>query len=620
MAYFRNYGNGTESGHFTDDEAQDDVDRVHTEAGNGDVDASSSDKDVEMKVEGRYRSDEELTDQNDSRVQNATDVGNATVNGMQNLQPPGRRTALGAKWGSSFWKDFQPMPVREGSESEQDSKIVDSDYKSDAGSHDNSSDAKKDRLETQDDDMQKDAGEVQRGHADVPADEMLSDDYYEQDGDEQSDSLHHRDLNQPRVSNSRQLSRPIAVNKNVPRNKKSAKFNDYDYDDEDGEEDYDEDDPDDADFEPDDVETGSSMKNKVKGWGSDDFDDDDDYDDNDDNDDDISDEIEAEFVDNPRCRRQPKGGRSLKPVRGGKSSSVNKRKKGRMVSEEEYSSEGDSEKDTDEDSNHRTKKGGHIRKKAGGRSTMYANIISQDNEVRTSSRSVRKVSYVESEESEEIDEGKMKKFQKSATHWIVFGEFFSIFLIIINVEKIWAEVMENDQADDEKDARVFQDDAEEDDTDTIERVLWHQPKGMSEDALRNNKSIQPIVLSNLLDSETDWNELSGFKKVLNYMKRVTEETKLRRTLSREEVEVHDVSKEMELDLLKQYSQVERIFADRISKVGSDDLTPEYLVKWQGLSYAEATWEKDTDISFGQDAIDDYKEDQTNQMSPNRSNI
>ena len=35
--------------------------------------------------------------------------------------------------------------------------------------------------------------------------------------------------------------------------------------------------------------------------------------------------------------------------------------------------------------------------------------------------------------------------------------------------------------------------------------------------------------------------------------------------------------------------MERIIADRISKDGSGDVEPEYLVKWQGLSYAEATW-------------------------------
>ena len=36
-------------------------------------------------------------------------------------------------------------------------------------------------------------------------------------------------------------------------------------------------------------------------------------------------------------------------------------------------------------------------------------------------------------------------------------------------------------------------------------------------------------------------------------------------------------------------QVERIFADRVSKADGDDLVPEYLVKWQGLPYAESTW-------------------------------
>ncbi|KAK7334681.1 hypothetical protein VNO80_26442 [Phaseolus coccineus] len=37
----------------------------------------------------------------------------------------------------------------------------------------------------------------------------------------------------------------------------------------------------------------------------------------------------------------------------------------------------------------------------------------RNSEVRTSSRTLRKVSYVESEESEEVDEGKKKKSQKA---------------------------------------------------------------------------------------------------------------------------------------------------------------------------------------------------------------
>ena len=56
-----------------------------------------------------------------------------------------------------------------------------------------------------------------------------------------------------------------------------------------------------------------------------------------------------------------------------------------------------------------TRRGAHLRKGIGGRSTSGSG---KNNEVRTSSRSVRKVSYIESEESEEFDESKKKKSQK----------------------------------------------------------------------------------------------------------------------------------------------------------------------------------------------------------------
>ncbi|KAJ1400659.1 P-loop containing nucleoside triphosphate hydrolase [Sesbania bispinosa] len=61
------------------------------------------------------------------------------------------------------------------------------------------------------------------------------------------------------------------------------------------------------------------------------------------------------------------------------------------------------------------------------------------------------------------------------------------------------------------------------------------------------------------------------------------------------IEVNDVSKEMDLDIIKQNSQVERIIADRISKDNFGNVIPEYLVK-----------EKDIDIAFAQHAIDEYK--------------
>lgn len=125
-----------------------------------------------------------------------------------------------------------------------------------------------------------------------------------------------------------------------------------------------------------------------------------------------------DVIDGSHRRSQRKGGRSLKSTRGIKSISVhNKRKRGRTFVEEEYSSEKDSEKDSDEDFNHRTKRGIHLQKKIGGRSTTSANIMARNSEVRTSNRSIRKISYAESEESEDFDDGKAKKCQKVGTDY-----------------------------------------------------------------------------------------------------------------------------------------------------------------------------------------------------------
>ncbi|KAM7497109.1 hypothetical protein LguiA_021523 [Lonicera macranthoides] len=526
MAFFRNYLNETVTEGTVDEKAREpSIERVHNMVGNEDVDATSSDKDFDMKIDGQFQSSDVEPD-DVSRLQ---DEAAADEGGLSNLQPSTRRNASAGKWGSSFWKDCQPMRGREGSESGQESKSS-SGYKNEEGLDNDSSDGKDDRSECEDDDddEQKEVDKDQRGQIDVPADEMLSDDYYEQDGDDQSDSLHHRVLN----------------NTN-------------------------EDDPDDADFDPDFAATSGHRGEKV-------------------------DEKECVKEQIFGCMFQCEGKPHLrakidyKPTCGPLRSLdfQNRRKRGRTSFDEENSSAKDSENDSDEDFKKLTRRGGNLSRKNGGRSTNTKSS-GRNNDVRTSTRSVRKVSYVESDDSEEIDDAKNKKNQK---------------------EEI-----------------------EEEDSDTIEKVLWHQPKGMAEEALRNNRSTEPLLLSHLLDTEQDWNEmeflikwkgqshlhcqwksfselqnLSGFKKVVNYTKKVIEDVKYRRTVSREEIEVNDVSKEMDLDLIKQNSQVERIIADRIGKDSSGDVVPEYLVKWQGLSYAEATWEKDVDIAFAQEAIDEYK--------------
>ncbi|CAL5353953.1 unnamed protein product [Camellia sinensis] len=582
MAFFRNYSNEMVSQSALDDKGQGEtMERMHGMVGNEDIEGTSSDKDSEIKMDGHYRSDGEPDDA--SRHQDDAAADNS---GTSNLQPSGKRTAMAAKWGSNFWKDCQPMRPRAGSESGQESKSG-SEYKNEDGSEEDSLDGREDRSGSEGDDGQKEADKVRRGQIDVPADEMLSDDYYEQDGDDQSDSLHYRTLSHSSGFNSKLQSRSVAANNNVARNSKTAngeEYNDEDDDYEDDDDEEDEDDPDDADFNPDYGDTKSHKGNKDDDWDGEDFDGGDNSGDDDDDDLDISDEDDANYK-KPKGRQRGRGGHSIKSTREHKSfTSSNRRKRGRMLFEEEDSSAKDSEDDSDDDFSSMTRRGAHPRKSIGVRSTSASG---KNNEVRTSTRSVRKVSYAESEESEELDEGKKKKSQK---------------------EEI-----------------------EEEDADSIEKVLWHQPKGTAEDAMRDHKSTEPSLLTHLFDSEPDWNEmeflikwkgqshlhcqwksfselqnLSGFKKVINYTKKVMEDVTYRKTVSREEIEVNDVSKEMDLDIIKLNSQVERIIADRVTKDSSGDMVPEYLVKWRGLSYAEATWEKEVDIAFAQDAINEYK--------------
>ncbi|XP_011090163.1 protein CHROMATIN REMODELING 5 isoform X2 [Sesamum indicum] len=501
-------------------------------------------------------------------------------------QPHMRGTTMGGKWGSTFWKNTQSKTMPHGaSESGEESKSG-SEYK---GSElEESSDGAEDRMESEnDDDAQKAVSG--KGHQIVPADEMLSDEYYEQDGDDQTESLnHHRAVNNSSGFSSKPPPR-LAADSSISRKSKGLKANKYDDEDadyeEDDDEEEDEDDPDDADFDPDYGATRGprGIKDKDDDWGAEESDEEDNVEDDDL---DFSDDDDVYFKKN-KAKQSGKSGRNLKSTRGLRSiASSSRRKKGRTSFEEddEESSAEESENGSDEDFRS-TRRGASVQRKNVGRSAS-ASVSSRNNELRTSGRSVRKVSYVESDESEDIDEGKKKNLKEEA---------------------------------------------EEEDGDAIEKVLWHQPKGMAEEALRNNKSTEPVLMSYLFDSEPDWSEmeflikwkgqshlhcqwkpffelqnLSGFKKVLNYTKKVTEDIRYRKMVSREEIEVNDVSKEMDLDIIKQNSQVERVIADRLIKDSLGDVVPEYLVKWQGLSYAEATWEKDTDISFAQDAIDEYK--------------
>ena len=137
--------------------------------------------------------------------------------------------------------------TRVGTDSGQDSKSG-SEYRNAEGSEDNSSDGREDRLESEDDDRQKESGKGHKVHSDVPAEEMLSDEYYEQDGEEQSDSMHYRGFHHAIGSNSRPQSKPVAISSHVKRKSRVLNHNDDDDDDNnaDADADYDEEDEEDG--------------------------------------------------------------------------------------------------------------------------------------------------------------------------------------------------------------------------------------------------------------------------------------------------------------------------------------------------------------------------------------
>ncbi|XP_021751483.1 protein CHROMATIN REMODELING 5-like [Chenopodium quinoa] len=558
MAFFRDYSSEAVTHRAMEDKnASRTVNRVHNSI---DIDLNSSENDFEMKIDGHYQSDVEP---DASRLPNEV-----AVNGGADMEPSTSHTyerrgrGSAEKWGSTFWKGSQPIVTHDISDSGHESRSG-SEYKNDEGSEGNSFGGE-DRLELEEYEGQKEAEKV-------PADEMLSDEYYEQDGDDQNDSLQYRGYNAA-TSNSRPQSRTIMAANANPRNRRRAYDNDEyaEVEDDEDDDEADEDDPDDIDFEPDGV-ADDRTRTKDDDWEIEDSE----VEVESEGEVDVSSDDDSYYKKKPRGGQRVKSGGNAKASKGQRSiCAPTRRRKGR-VSDDELSAE-DSEDVSDE--NFRTRRGANLRKNSN---------LGRKNEARTSSRSTRKVSYAESEESEEVDEGKNKKSQKE--------------------------------------------DNDEEDADAIERVLFHQPKGMAEEAMRANKSTQPVLLGHSYDTELDWNEmeflikwkgqshlhclwkplaelqnLSGFKKVLNYMKKVAEDVRFRMSVSREEIEVHDVSKEMDLDLFKQNCQVERIIADRINRDSSGEVTPEYLVKWQGLSYAEATWEKDVDIAFAQEAIDEYK--------------
>jgi chromodomain-helicase-DNA-binding protein 1 len=135
-------------------------------------------------------------------------------------------------------------------------------------------------------------------------------------------------------------------------------------------------------------------------------------------------------------------------------------------------------------------------------------------------------------------------------------------------------------------------------------------------------------------------QLGGFKRVLNYCRRMDQLAAERAALSAEEREDRDVRAEMEAELEREHSQVERIAAERLVTVtthpaevaeeeeDTEKPQPEgpttstvvqFLCKWQGLPYSEATWESAEDVerSGANDLVKAFRQRDAVSLEPRR---
>ena len=84
---------------------------------NEDIEATSTEREFDINVDAQYESEGEDAGRvdSDATADNIVSVINS------HLQPSGKRNAAG-KWGSTFWKDCQPMGDHGVSDSGHDSK------------------------------------------------------------------------------------------------------------------------------------------------------------------------------------------------------------------------------------------------------------------------------------------------------------------------------------------------------------------------------------------------------------------------------------------------------------------------------------------------------------------
>ncbi|BGP09052.1 ATP-dependent DNA helicase Hrp3 [Rhodotorula toruloides] len=116
----------------------------------------------------------------------------------------------------------------------------------------------------------------------------------------------------------------------------------------------------------------------------------------------------------------------------------------------------------------------------------------------------------------------------------------------------------------------------------------------------------------------------GFKRLENYIKQIfwPQHNLLKDSnLSREDLEAVHLERERQAEQLENYKQVERIIAERNAPANDeiDHDHVEYLCKWKGLQYSDATWEAhDTIKDIAADQVADFLERMSSSCLPHKS--
>jgi chromodomain-helicase-DNA-binding protein 1 len=203
MAFFSNSGSRADSGGYNLNEKAED-EGAYESVRDDEADLNSRQWNLNEKAEVYHNEEEQYE---------AGQLGMYSSGNASGQHARGGGVSSRGPWGTDFLKDSRSKQMAEVPLSS--ARGMEDGFAATASLH-------------EDVDGSGEGDELDSGNGEVPAEEMLSDDYYEQDGEEQSESLHCGGMKLPGRSTSGALTKSASS-----RQKKSTKYNVYDDDDDD---------------------------------------------------------------------------------------------------------------------------------------------------------------------------------------------------------------------------------------------------------------------------------------------------------------------------------------------------------------------------------------------------